>query len=224
MTELEARLHAAAATLDASAPRFDPALLTERPRRRRLLVAAAVVAAVAAGVVAQPDARSAVERFLGIETVEDLGPVEHGVAPPILGVELSPVAAEELVPFAMQDLDALGEPDFVYGRLDVRGGMISLLWNGGVVLTEWPDDRVDATVTVANGGAAEQVSVGGRAAVWVEGEARGTFTVTGADGALHRETFRVEDGALLWSDGGVGFLLQGAGSRERAVRLASSVG
>ena len=48
--------------------------------------------------------------------------------------------------------------------------------------------------------------------MWIEGAARGTFTLIGADGAVHRESFEVGPGALLWSDDGMAFLLQGLGS------------
>ena len=53
------------------------------------------------------------------------------------------------------------------------------------------------------------------------GAARGTFTLVGADGTVHREAFEVSPGALLWQRAGMAFLLQGAGSRENAVRLAA---
>jgi hypothetical protein len=224
MTELEARLRTAAAALDASAPPFDASVLAEPPRRRVLLLAAAVLAAVIAGVAAQPDARSAAERFLGITTVDKLGPPEANVAPGILGMEIAPAETIGLVPFPIRGVAALGPADHVYGRYDVDGGMVSLLWNDGVVLTQWQEALVDVHVTVAaTGGEAEAVAVGARDAVWVAGEARGTFTVTGADGALHHEAFRASDGTLLWSKDGVGYLLQGAGSKERALQLAASV-
>jgi hypothetical protein len=112
----------------------------------------------------------------------------------------------------------------VHVRDDVGGGMVSLAYGNGVVLTQWSAEDVEATVeVVASRAAAEKVAVRGRPATWVAGEARGTFRVVGADGAFHREAFRVHDGALVWRDGRVGFLLQGAGSEQDALRLAASV-
>ena len=72
-------------------------------------------------------------------------------------------------------------------------------------------------------GTAEELEAGGLRLLWIAGAARGTFTLIGADGTEHREAFDVEDGALLWREGGLAFLLQGAGEKETAVRLASAV-
>jgi len=39
-----------------------------------------------------------------------------------------------------------------------------------------------------------------------------------ADGTVHREHFDIGDGALLWQAGGMAFLVQGAGPKERRRR------
>jgi hypothetical protein len=49
------------------------------------------------------------------------------------------------------------------------------------------------------------------------------FTLVGADGAVHRESFEVGTGALLWKDEVMTFLLQGAGSMAEGLRLAVDV-
>ena len=72
-------------------------------------------------------------------------------------------------------------------------------------------------------GTAEDVTVGDLPALWIEGAARGTFTLIGADATVHRESFEVGPGALLWRDDGMTFLLQGAGSKADAIRLAGEV-
>lgn len=59
---------------------------------------------------------------------------------------------------------------------------------------------------------------------WVAGDVRGTYTFVGADGARRHEAFFVTDGILLWQRGGTAFRLEGASSKEDAVRLAESVG
>jgi hypothetical protein len=61
-------------------------------------------------------------------------------------------------------------------------------------------------------------------ALWIEGTARGTFTLIGADGGVHRERFDVDAGVLLWKEDGIAFLLQGAESRLDATRLAAAAG
>ena len=80
-----------------------------------------------------------------------------------------------------------------------------------------------ATAGVPVKGAAEEVSVGGLPALWIGGTARGTFTLIGADGGVHRESFDVGSGVLLWKDDEMTFLLQGAGSTADAMSLAGSV-
>ncbi len=72
-------------------------------------------------------------------------------------------------------------------------------------------------------GTTEDVTVGRLRAVWIAGTARGTISVVGADGATHRELFDVADGALLWRDGDVAFLLQGAEAKAYAEQLAAQV-
>lgn len=59
--------------------------------------------------------------------------------------------------------------------------------------------------------------------MWIEGDARGTFTLVGADGAVHRESFEISPGALLWRKDGMTFLLQGSESKDGATRLAAEV-
>jgi hypothetical protein len=83
---------------------------------------------------------------------------------------------------------------------------------------------VDARIALVPAeGAAEDVVIGDVPALWIEGSARGTFTLTGADGTTHREAFEASPGVLLWRAGGRELLLQGASSREEALRLAAAV-
>jgi hypothetical protein len=77
---------------------------------------------------------------------------------------------------------------------------------------------------VPNAGHAEDVKVGPHPGLWIEGSARGTFTLTGADGTIHRERFEVSSGALLWQAGGMTFLLQGADPKPVAIGFAAGVG
>ena len=76
---------------------------------------------------------------------------------------------------------------------------------------------------IAVTGAAEDVTAGDLPALWIEGAARGTFTLTGADGAVHRESFEVGSGVLLWHEDAMTFLLQGAASKAEATSLAAEL-
>jgi hypothetical protein len=218
--ELELRLTAAARALDAHAPALDPTLL---PRARPVRFRLAVVALAVAAVVAAPSAVSALRDLFEVESVPELGPVEPGVAPGFLGRATSADTAQEVVPFRLRTVASLGEPDGAYVREDIVGAMASVTYAGdAIVLTQWRADDVRARITIVPvEGTAEEVEVGSRPGLWVAGTARGTLTLTGADRAVHRELFDVADGALLWQDDGVSLLLQGAGSRENATRLAA---
>jgi hypothetical protein len=213
--QLEMRLRAVAQALDTDAPTVDPARLrATTPRRaRRWLVAIAVLATVG-GMAAAPTAVSALSDLFDVESVPDLGPAPYGVTQPFGGRQTSLAEARHT-----------GEPEAAYVRDDIVGGMISVEYRDGRVrLTQWAMDDVEARAAVVpNSGTAEEITVAGRRALWIEGTARGTFTVTGADLTTHYELFDVAAGALLWHENGVAFLLQGAGAKDDAAPLAAAV-
>jgi hypothetical protein len=66
-------------------------------------------------------------------------------------------------------------------------------------------------------------TVGNLRPLWIEGTTRGTFTLIRADGAVHRESFEVGTGVLLWKADAMTFVLQGAASKAEAMRLAADV-
>jgi hypothetical protein len=103
--------------------------------------------------------------------------------------------------------------------------MVTVAYAGGqTLLTQWPATDVHARIAVVPvSGTADEITVDGLRALWTAGAARGTFTLVGADRAVHRERFDVADGALLWEDDGVAFLLQGAGTKSYATQIASNV-
>jgi len=223
--ELELRLRAVAHALDADAPAFDPARLrAAAPRRtRRWVIAIAVLAALAC-MAAAPTAVSALGDLFDVESVPELGPVPRGVTQPFGGRQVQLEEAQQTVAFPLRTIASLGPPEAAYVRDDIVGGMVTVAYHGGRTrLTQWAMSDVQARAAVVpSSGTAEEVTVGGRRALWIEGTARGTFTVTGADGALHYELFDVAAGALLWQDAGVAFLLQGAGTKGDAVLLAAA--
>ena len=225
-SELELRLRAAAHALDAQAPAFDLGLLRSVPRRRlrwRVVVFACVVALV--GVAAVPAAVSAFQHLFDVDEVSELGPLAPGVAPPFPGRSVPVDAVQASVPFRVRMISSLGAPDDARVRDDITGGMVTVAYGGGtILLTQWRTTDVAPRVTlVPVGGAAEDVTIGDLPALWIEGTARGTFTLIGADGAVHRESFEVGSGALLWKVDAMTFLLQGAGSKAEALRLSAEV-
>jgi hypothetical protein len=101
--------------------------------------------------------------------------------------------------------------------------MVTLVYDG-TLLTQWRTTDVNARIALVPAeGTVEDVAIGDVSGLWIEGSARGTFTLTGADGTIHREAFVASAGVLLWRDRGREFLLQGPVSREEALRLAAEV-
>jgi hypothetical protein len=224
--QLEPRLRALAHVLDADAPAFDPGgLHNVTPRRGRRRLVAIAVLAVLAVTVAAPAAVSALADWFEVDSVPELGPVPTDVAPGFEGRRASLNEAQLSVSFPVRTIASLGPPEATYMRDDIVGGMVTVTHDGGRIrLTQWAPADVSARAAfVPSDGTAEEITAGGRRALWIEGTARGTFTVTGADLATHKELFDVAAGALLWQDGGVAFLFQGAGSKDDAVRLAAAV-
>jgi hypothetical protein len=228
MTErdLERRLRAVSGALDAEAPAFDLARL-RAPRRRQIRRSVVIIACVLGLVcaVAAPVAVSAFRGLFDVDRVPTLTPQEPGVAGAYAGRTVPVDALPYSVPFRVRMISSLGTADEARVRDDISGGMATVVYRDeGILLTQWRTTDVHPRIAlVPETGHAEGVMVGPHPGLWAEGSARGTFTLTGADGAIHRERFEVSSGALLWRDGAISFLLQGAGSKEDAIRLAAGV-
>ena len=222
--DLELRLRAVARELHVQAPAFDTGLLIGVPRRsaRRRAVALVCVASLGAAA-ASPAAVSALCHLFEVDAVPELGPLAPGVARPIVGRSVPVAAAGGSVPFPVRAISSLGVPHDARVRDDIAGGLVTLVYDGGRIrLTQWRTSDVDARIAlVPVSGMAEDVTVGGMPALWIEGTARGTFTLIGGDGAVHRESFDVGASVLLWKDKAMTFLLQGAGSQSEATSLAA---
>jgi hypothetical protein len=221
--ELELRLLGVARELDGRAPSFDATRLGGAPRGGRNRRVALVCAVALAAVAVAPSAVSSFQRLFDVDEVPELGPLQPGVTPPYTGRAVSVGTIQAAAPFHVLTISSLGTPDAARVRDDVAGGMVTLVY-GRTLLTQWRTSDVDARIALVPAeGAAEDVAIGNVPALWIEGIARGTFTLTGADGTTHREAFEVSPGVLLWRDGGREFLLQGASSREEALRLAAEI-
>ena len=221
--ELDLRLRAVARALDEDAPVFDPALLRDAPRRRFRTAAVAFVAVAALGVAAAPGAVSGLKSLFGVDEVKELGPVPYGVTDPFEGRQISPKAIQDGAPFRVRLVSSLGSPDAAFVRDDITGGMVTIVY-GQTRLTQWRETDVDARITIVPAsGVAEDAKVGRLPALWIEGTARGTFTLIGADGTVHRERFEVSPGVLLWKADGMAFLLQGTETKVKAMEFAAAV-
>jgi nitrous oxidase accessory protein NosD len=222
---LELHLRAAAAALDEHAPAFDTGRLRPagRPPRRPIVALVCVLALV--GVAAAPATISAIRDLFAVDVVAELGPLAPGVAPPMPGRTVSVAEARAYAPFAVRTIPTLGEPDGARVRDDVAGGMVTVIYSGGrVLLTQWRTAAVSARVAVVPvDGTAEDVVIGDSvSALWIEGAARGTLSLVGADGTRHGESLDVGSGVLLWERNGTALLL-GGGTKGTALELAESV-
>ena len=186
----------------------DPCLA--RRIRGRVVALACVVAL--AGVAVAPAAVSALQHLFDVDEVSELGAARAGCRAPVRGTERAGGRRSGLGPVPRAD-DLVARSSRRRPRARRHHGR-----NG--------DDRLrgrqDPAHPVADDRRARphrarpcQRRGGGRRgrdlpALWIEGAARGTFTLIGADGAVHRESFEVGTGVLLWNDGAMTFLLQGA--------------
>jgi hypothetical protein len=223
--ELELRLRAVAGELELQAPAFDVDLLPAAPRRSRRGRAVVLVGVVALAAAVSSPAVSALRHLFDVDALEELGPLAPGVAPPFTGRSVPVGAVGASVPFPVRGIASLGAPDDARVRDDIAGGMVTLVHQGGRIrLTQWRTSDVQARIAlVARSGVVEDVTVDALPALWIEGTARGSFTLIGADGAVHRESFDVGTGVLLWKDAGMTFLLHGVVSKSEALSLAAEV-
>lgn len=187
-------------------------------RRRLVLVAMIVAVAVVAGL-AVPQARTAVLRFFGIgavriEYVERLPTVTPG-APFDLGTKIS--AEDTAFPIVHSEL--LGEPDAVYET----GNVVTLLYGSPdavrVLVTEIAGPPVPPEVMrkiVGSTTSTELVPIAGsfEPGIWIEGEPH-VLVLPGAPARLAANT-------LVWRRGDLTLRIEGAASRDEAVRIAES--
>ena len=224
--DIDLLLRSAARSLDVDAPVFDASRLRSvSTRRLRGRVLALVCIVLLTGVVAAPAAVSAIGDLFDVDEVTAIGPLEYGVAPPYAGRSVTLDVARVDSPFHIRTISSLGAPHDVRVRDDIAGGMVTLAYeHGWIVLTQWRTADVAARIAVVPlDGTADTVAAAGVQGLWTEGASRGTFSLVGADGTVHRESFDVGSGALLWKRDGMTYLLQGAGTRDAAVRLAADV-
>ena len=194
-----------------------------RQWRRRLLVAAAVVLAVVAAVVAIPDSRHAVARWLGLERL----PVEIvGTLPPAARAELgSPLtlpdaaARADVVPYVAT---TLGAPVATYAP---GGRYVAVRYDDdgtAVLVTTLPGklDDIAFRKLVAAGVQVTAVPVGDADGVWISGEPH-VFVYESRDGGMAEA--RPAADTLAWQVGDVIVRVEGDVPRDRALEIAAGL-
>ena len=197
-------------------------------RRRAVALAFVVLAAALAGVLAVPQARTAVLEWLGlrgvaVKRVETLPPSRAA------GLELGQLVrierAQRFVPYRIQLPDTeRGEPDRVYLNFRVAGGQVALLLTDGgkrVLFIQFRGSHV-AEKLVGPQTTLERLTVDGAPALWISGRPH-SFIYREPGGNVAAEEFRLAGNVLLWERDGLTFRLEGPLTKERALEIARSV-
>jgi hypothetical protein len=200
------------------------ALGRRRPRRPRpLLAAAAVVLAVASVVVAVPDGRRAVARWLGLEQLR----VEVvGALPPAARAELGDpttlgdaAARAGVVPYVAT---TLGPPVAIYAP---GGRYVAVRYDdrGAAVLVTTLPGRIDDVTFGKIATSQDQVrlvTVDGADAIWITGDEH-LFVYERRDGTFTEA--RPASDTLAWQRGDVILRVEGAVTLERALDVAAGL-
>lgn len=207
-----------------------------RHRRRWLAAAALALLIVGALLAGSASLRTSVADFLGIDGVRiEFGePTTAPSAPPNLGTPTSMQDFVRWLPFAPMQPAALDQPDALYLHVLENGDVLGLMtWQPdhalpqaaetglGALLMQFepPDDIYMMIKTVGTStGSITEITVNGEPAWWIEGASN--LTIFGEESVEYRSTANV----LLWQQGGVGFRLESAQTKEEAIAVAESMG
>jgi hypothetical protein len=217
------------------APRVAAAIGARRhgaPRRRLVLALAAVLAAALLAVLAIPDARSALARFLsiGAERIELVDELPE-VAPAETELELTlgrPVTLEEareLAGFELLELEE--EPDavyvgergtiwFLYGSADAVRLLVAQMPNLGI------DEPSLFKKLAAAGTSVTEVGVRDEQGFFLSGEPHLLFLID-ENGDVVGDSARLAQQVLVWAEGGRTIRLEGDLTEGEALRLADAL-
>lgn len=229
MTTLEARLVELGDGLrfpgaDTLADDVVAAITTTPARwRRPLLVAAAILLAVATAVVAVPDSRHAVARWLGLERlpVEVVGGLSEA-ARADLGPPRSLTGAMTSAGVVAFVAPSLGEPVAVHAP---GGRYVAVRYDDAgtaVLVTTLPGelDRIAFRKLVASGVQVAEVDVAGRDGVWITGEPH-VFMYVDPSGSMTEA--RPAADTLAWQVGDVIVRVEGDIPLARAQAIAADL-
>lgn len=234
MNELERRLAEAAPDFPfpptpALARTAAARLPGQQSRRSPLLLGlAAALIAVAAVLAFSSGARSAVLDWLDaipgvrIERTEKLP--ESRLMPAVdFGSPVSLETARRRAGFPVLLPNGLGEPTAV--QLDRGGGgtAVTMRFDRRLVLTEWRASAVLFEKMISFDSNVEPTKVGDDDGLWISGGDHAVFYL-GVDTKEHFQPGRLAGNVLLWHDGLVGYRIETAASKRRALELAESLG
>lgn len=213
----------------------------------RPLVVAALALLLLGGslLTLSPAARTAVAERLGLRGIAIvhqptvLTPTTGPVAASLhLGERVSLDEARRRVayPVVAPTLPELGTPDEIYVDESVGGGQVALVYRARPGLPAAAETGVGLLVTQFRGDLdpgifgkglgpdtrLEQVTVNGGRGFWIEGKPH-LFYYRDANGDDRSERVRLAGNVLLWEQGDLTLRLEGAPSKDEAMRIAASI-
>ena len=198
-------------------------------RRRKLVVVLALLALALAGALAVPAARTAILELLRLRgaTIERVGELPPAAAARLeLGEPISLAEARRRLPFPVVLPAAAGRAPTVYYLPYPSGGQLGLALGTPerpLVFTAFRAEGLElATKLVGPGTRIEEVTIAGDRGVWLEGEPH-AFVYRDAQGEIREAALRLAGNTLLWERGALTLRLEGARTKEEALRIARSV-
>jgi hypothetical protein len=199
-----------------------------RPRLRRpLALALAALLVLAAGAAAVPGIREPVLDFLGLRSVKiERVPRPLPAVPGTklaLGRRTTLPAARRALYFAPLVPGGLGDPVVYYERFP-PGGQLALVYRKGALFITELQGRLETRFLfkfVAPGTKVDRVSINGGRGLWLHGRPH-QYAYADKTGQLRTDSVRLAGDVLLWRGGGLLLRLEGARSKEEALRIARS--
>lgn len=217
----------------------DDRVVRRRPRRAIVALIAALVGAGAIAAIAP--AREAILDLFAIGGAEvrevpaiptfPTVPAPSPVESLDLGEEVTPQRAAAAVAFPLGRPTRLPNPSQTFLRTPPTGGMVSFVWTAGAGLPSPVVGDVRAVLSqftgrpflekLATSGSVERLTIGGEPAVWFSGP-KHALIYEDSDLMVGEERGRLVSRALVWTNRGTTYRLEGEFTRERAIAVAES--
>jgi hypothetical protein len=217
-----------------------------QPAWQPVAITLVVLIALLSGTLSvSPTARRAVADWLGLRGVRiEFSPTPSSPILPLgtglnLGRQVTLAQAQANVPFRilLPEVPDLGPPDAVYLRTGNFAEQVTLLWRArpglpkaettgaGLLLTQFQatvdEDYMKKITSEAT--RLEFTRVNGGDAFWIEGPPHQVFLVD-ENGDLVPDTIRLAGNVLLWEKGELTLRIEAHITKDRALRIAGSVG
>jgi hypothetical protein len=195
--------------------------------RRPLVVALAVFLLLAATAAAIPGIREPVLDWLGLRSVKVERVPRPLPEPPgqglALGEHTTLATAVKRIQFAPVFPTGLGKPTVYYEGFP-PGGQLGLVYRGGKLFITEVQGKLERQYLfkfLQPGTGVSAVTVDGERGLWFQG--RHQYAYADRDGNIRSDSVRTAGNVLLWRRGDLLLRLEGARSKQEALRIARSV-